>query len=183
MKFIGLDLAGNPKNDTGFCILEIKDDKRIVTTSILHSDQEILDRIKANDPEMIAIDAPLTYCGMNRKCDEDLREYGALPVTLKGMEVLARRGTDMTRAIGRMNYKAIEVYATASAKILGFYEKDEALMQKKLMGTDLEGALHKRMLKRDELDAVFCALTAYLACKGAVEEVGDEAGKITIPLI
>jgi len=82
MKLIGIDLAGNPKNDTGFCVLEIKDNKKIVTTSLLNSDSEIMEKIKEVNPNLIAIDAPLTFSGVNRKCDDELHNYGALPVTL-----------------------------------------------------------------------------------------------------
>ncbi len=183
MKYVGIDLAGNPKNDTGFCILVINGDGRTISASILHSDAELIDKIGKTGQAIVAIDAPLTYAGVNRKCDEDLREYGALPATLPGMEVLAKRGTNLAKELGKKGHKVIEVYATASAKILGFYEKDERAAQKKLMEFDLAGDIQKRILSRDELDALFCALTAYLHAGGQTEQVGDESGKITIPKV
>jgi len=183
MKFVGIDLAGNPKNDTGFCILEIAGESKTVATSLLHTDTGIIEKIHQVNPELVAIDAPLTYSGMNRRCDEELRGYGALPVTLRGMDVLARRGTCLAEKLRAENIKVIEVYATASAKILGFYEKDENAMQKHLMDANLEGDIQRRMLKKDELDAVSSALTAYLHYSGASEEVGDAAGKIIVPKV
>jgi predicted nuclease with RNAse H fold len=183
MKYVGIDLAGNPKNDTGFCILEITGQGRTISASVLHSDSEIMERVGKNSPDLIAIDAPLTYAGVNRKCDEDLRSYGALPATLPGMEVLAKRGTNLAKELNGKGLKSIEVYATASAKILGFYDKDERITQKKLMDSNLEGDIQKRILSKDELDSVFCAFTAYLHASGQTEQVGDDEGKITIPKV
>jgi predicted nuclease with RNAse H fold len=184
MKFIGIDLAGNPKNETGFCILEIlTEDKKIVNTSLLHSDSEILEKIKLINPELIAIDAPLTYAGMNRKCDDELQSYGALPVTLRGMEILAKRGSNLAEQLKIQGYKYIEVYATASSKILGLHDKHEKEMQKKLLESNLSGDLDRRLLNKDELDSISCALTAYLHSLGATDEVGDADGKIIIPRV
>jgi predicted nuclease with RNAse H fold len=107
MKFIGIDLAGNPKNETGFCILEIAGEKKTVSTSILRSDLDIIEKIRKTNPEIIALDAPLTYEGINRRCDEELSSYGALPVTLRGMEVLAKRGTNLALQLRSENYKCM----------------------------------------------------------------------------
>ena len=183
MKFIGIDLAGSPKNDTGFCILEVTGENKSLTVTLLHSDSEILEKIKKNNPDLIAIDAPLTYEGINRECDNILREYGALPVTLRGMEVLARRGTSIAGELKKQGCKYIEVYAKATGKILGFYDATESNMQRKLLSAGLSGDLEKRMLSKDELDAIFAALTAYLHHDGKSEGVGDANGKITIPRV
>jgi predicted nuclease with RNAse H fold len=183
MKFIGIDLAGNPKNETGFCILEILGDKKTVSTSILHSDLELLEKIRITAPALIALDAPLTYSGTNRRCDEELSSYGALPVTLRGMEVLAKRGTNLALQLRSENYKCIEVYAKASSKILGFHDKDEKITQRRMLESNLTGDIERRMLSKDEIDSISCALTAYLHSVGATEEIGDESGKIIIPKV
>lgn len=183
VKVVGIDLAGNPKNDTGFCCMEIKDDKKYVSTRILHSDSEIIDKLMEIKPELIAIDAPLTYTGVNRKCDEDLHKYGALPVTLKGMETLARRGTRLAAKLKRMNFRFIEIFSTATAKILGFYDKKEIVMQRNLIKSGIGGDIEKRFLTRDELDAIFAAITACLYLNGSTEAVGDDNESIIIPRI
>lgn len=183
MKVVGIDLAGNPKNDTGFCILEVKDDKKIVKTSLLHSDSEIIDKIKEVNPELIAIDAPLTFSGINRKCDDELQSYGTLPVTLRGMEILAKRGTELAKELRKLKFRVIEIFATASAKILGFYDQNEKNMQNNLMNSDLEGDIQRRILTRDEIDAIFSALTGYLHLNGSTKEIGDENGKIVVPKV
>jgi predicted nuclease with RNAse H fold len=184
MKYVGIDLAGNPKNPTGICLLSIDpEENKTVSTKLLYSDSQLMTETRKSEPDLVAIDAPLTYSGINRKCDLDLHEYGALPVTLRGMEVLARRGTALCQEMGDAGLKTIEVFSAASAKILGLYDKDDGLAQKKLMEAGITGDLDRRMLSRDELDSIYCALTAYLSTKSATESVGDEEGSIVIPKV
>lgn len=183
MKIIGIDLAGNPRNDSGLCVLEVMNEKKIVKTFKVKSDEEILEKVKEIKPEIIAIDAPLTYSGATRKCDLMLREYGALPLTLPGMDKLARRGSKLRRKIQEAGFKAIEVFSTASAKILGLYDKNEKAMQKKLLEVGIRGDLEKRFLSKDEIDAIFAALTGFLYVMGDFKEVGNKEGKIIIPKI
>jgi predicted nuclease with RNAse H fold len=183
MKIIGIDLAGSPKNETGFCILDVTNDGKIVKTSILHSNSEIMEKLKEASPDIIAVDAPLIFSGVNRPCDDKLREYGALPVTLRGMEVLARRGSELAKDLKREGFRFIEVFSTASAKILGFHDAKEIEMQKKLMNSGLVGDLQNRFLTKDELDAIFAAITGYLYLNNSTESVGDESGTIVIPKV
>lgn len=180
---VGIDLAGNPKNDTGFCVLTATENIKEVSTEVLHSDQEIIEKTEITKPEVIAIDAPLTYFGENRKCDEMLKEYGALPVTLPGMEVLAIRGRELRKKLEIKNFNVIEIFATASAKILGLYAKTEKEMQKNLLNADIRGSTEKKFLNKDELDAIFAAITAYLYTENLVDFIGDEKGKIAIPKV
>lgn len=181
MKAVGIDLAGNPKNDTGFCVLTVDDDKKSVMTLILKSDFEILERLNVVRPDIVAIDAPLTFEGSNRKCDDELGEYGVLPVTLRGMEVLAKRGTSLAGDIKKLNLKLVEISAKASGKILGFYDPSEKIIQKRLIEAKISGDVDKRFLTKDELDAIFAAITGYLYMNGSTREVGDDAGRIVIP--
>lgn len=183
MKIVGIDLAGNPKNDTGFCVLDVNDDKKIVRTKILHSDSEIITKLKEVQPDITAIDAPLKFSGINRKCDEELRSYGALPVTLRGMEILAKRGSQLAEELRKKNFKLIEVFATGTAKILGLYDHLERNMQKNLINSGISGDTEKRLLSKDELDSIFAAITGYLYLNNSVESVGDENGEIIMPRV
>jgi predicted nuclease with RNAse H fold len=180
VKAVGVDLAGSTKNPTGFCVLSEEAGVKTVNAKLLYSDDEILKELDAVKPDIIAIDAPLTYAGKNRLCDAELKSYGALPPTLPGMEVLARRGTALAEKL-KVSRSVIEVYATASAKILGIYHKDDFSCQKKLLSLNLSGDASNRLLSRDELDAVFAAITGLLYLIGQTKEVGDEEGKIIIP--
>lgn len=184
MRIIGLDLAGSPKNGTGYCLLVESGGKKTVFTRILHSDEEILSLLLEERPiDLVAVDAPLVYEGNRRKCDELLREYGALPVTLRGMETLAIRGKAFADLLSSEGFQYIEVFSTASAKVLGVYNKDDFPMQKAMMGLDLDGEVNTRILSRDELDALAAALTGYLHLLGQTKVVGDEQGRIVLPAV
>jgi len=162
MNFVGIDLAGSIKHYTGFCILTALDFKgeKFVETKILKTDEEIIEETKKANPLVVAIDAPLSKG--NRKCDYELKIYGALPLNLKSMEMLAERGIKISSELKRENFKVIEVFATASAKIMGFYNKSEQIEQKELMKVIKGKDVERRLLKKDEIDAIFCAITACL---------------------
>ncbi|OYT26328.1 MAG: hypothetical protein B6U97_04005 [Candidatus Altiarchaeales archaeon ex4484_96] len=181
MKVVGLDLAGKPVNDSGFCVLSVEGESKHVLVKVLHSDEEIINELEHIKPELTAVDAPLIYSGKNRKCDVDLSSYGALPVTLRGMEVLALRGAHLALELKDSGFDLIEVHAAACAKILGYYDRDEKKVQKSLLESGLKGDIEKRFLSRDELDAVFSALTAFLHLKKSTRQVGDEEGVIVVP--
>lgn len=183
MKVVGVDLAGSSRNETGFCILTVSDNKKSVETRILYSNEELIAAIIGAGPGLVAIDAPLVYDGVRRRCDEMLRQYGALPVTLPGMEVLARRGVIVARELKERSIPCIEVFSTASSKILGVYSRQEFQMQKNMMSLDLDGDPTKRLLIKDELDAISAALTGYLHLIGKTTLVGDESGLIAIPQV
>ena len=180
-KIVGIDLAGMPKNDTGFCILEIEENIKKIKTKILHSDDEILKNIESEIPDLICIDGPTTRPLRNqRKCDIELRKYGALPPLLGGMRYLTMRASKLRENLEK-TYKIIEVYPRASSKILGFYNEDEIKMQKELVKLGLEGDIVRRSLSKDEIEGVVAALTGYLYLQGKTKEVGDHEGKIIIP--
>jgi predicted nuclease with RNAse H fold len=180
---VGIDLAGSDKNDTGFCLLVSDGKEKKVKTTLLKSDEDIRLQCEIIKPELIAIDAPLSFArnAYSRMADEELKEYGTLPQSLRGMRALVERGV----LIGNMlknHYKVIEVYNNASAKILGFHEKKDIEMQKRLAKL-VDGELKDRIMKRDELDSITSALTAFLYVEGKTKEVGDDEGKIVIPKI
>jgi len=134
--FLGIDLAGDEKNITGMAFINEK-----VILESLHSDNEILEFIEKHSPEVIAIDAPLSFYGEHfRECDLELRkEFKILPLTFKGMQKLTKRGISLKKKIGE---KVIETYPHASRKKL----KDE---------------LKKYTFKnKHEEDALICASVA-----------------------
>jgi predicted nuclease with RNAse H fold len=183
VKVVGIDLAGNPKNDTGFCIMQITGDKKTVSTSILHSDAEIIEKLKKVAPDLTAIDAPLTFDGQARRCDDLLRDYGALPVTLRGMETLAKRGVKLAELMRESDIKFVETHAVSTAKILGLHAKNETVMQKNLINSGMEGSIMERMLCKDEVDAIFAAIAACLHLENKTTAVGDARGTIMIPKV
>ena len=134
--FLGIDLAGDEKNITGMAFINEK-----VILESLHSDNEILEFIEKHSPEVIAIDAPLSFYGEHfRECDLELRkEFKILPLTFKGMQKLTKRGIFLKNKIKE---EVIETYPHASRK-------------------KLKNELKKYTFKnKHEEDALICALVA-----------------------
>jgi predicted nuclease with RNAse H fold len=63
------------------------------------------------------------------------------------------------------------------------HDKSEKETQRRMLESNITGDIERRMLSKDEIDAVSCAITAYLYSVGATDEVGDESGKIIIPKV
>ncbi len=163
MKIVGIDLAALPKNKTAICILS-----ESPSFHILYDDEEIISFVNKIKPAIVAIDAPLMKKIMIRKADKILKKYGAMPPTMKSMAMLTKRAM---KIVEKIDAKIIEVFPTATAKILGIYSKNYKEMAKKL-GIEVKN--------KHELDAFLAAYTAYLYIKGKAEEIGGKR-KVVIP--
>ena len=161
----GIDLAAKPKNPSGICLFESMDKYELFT---LYGDEEIVEAVNGKNAEIIAIDAPLMEEIRIREADRTLKKYGAMPPTMPGMRLLVKRAKKLVRLL---NGVVIEVFPTASAKILGIYDKDYRKMV---------GKLNVEVKNKHELDAYIAAYTGYLYKKGLCEEVGNKE-KIIIP--
>jgi len=193
MKIIGIDLAGSEKRNTGICIL---DENLNAKSFILKKDKEILDLVKREKPDLIAIDAPLTLPRGRksikkksnihfRNCDKELFKLGIkfFPITLGPMRMLTERGIKI-RKILEKKYKVIEVYPGATQDILKIPRKQKGL-RKLLNGLKKLGIkIERKKLNGDELDAITAAYTGYLFLKGKAIEIGNKKeGTIIIPRI
>ena len=193
MKIIGIDLAGSEKRNTGICIL---DENLNAKSFILKKDKEILDLVKREKPDLIAIDAPLTLPRGRksikkksnihfRNCDKELFKLGIkfFPITLGPMRMLTERGIKI-RKILEKKYKVIEVYPGATQDILKIPRKQKGL-RKLLNGLKKLGIkIERKKLNGDELDAITAAYTGYLFLKGKAIEIGNKKeGTIIIPKI
>lgn len=166
MKCVGIDLSALPKNKTAICILN----KESIRFFSFHEDDDIVEFVNSSSPDIIAIDAPLMKKIMVRKADKLLKKYGALPPTMASMAKLTKRAMKL---IEKFNAKVIEVFPTATAKILGVYEKNYKAMAEKL------GIKAK---DKHEVDAYLAAYTAYLYLQGKAEEIGGKR-KVVIPKV
>lgn len=171
---IGIDLSAKSTNKTGVCLLE--NSKALIFT--LFTDSEIINACVKYSPTIIAIDAPLGLG--DRLCDKLMKGYGAMPLSLPSIFSLAERAVNLVKLINQnIASKIIEVFPTASAKILGFYDKNlevkkklfEQLFQLKLPGT----------INRHCFDALICSVTAWLYMNGLTNSVGDSDGFIVVP--
>lgn len=195
MIFIGLDLAGSPKRDTGFCLIELDSDTNV---KILHTDEEILSLIETlankNKEIIVGIDAPLSlpFGRTNieernnvhfRQCDLELRKLGIrfFPITLGPMRTLTKRGMELKQKILKINprMKIIEVYPGATYDQFKIERKDKNSIniwhQKQLK-------IEEKEYTQDELDGITCAITAKLFFEGKAHGIGNEKeGLIIIP--
>lgn len=115
----GLDLAGVPRRPSGWCAL-----KRLeAETALLYSDDEILNSVRKEKPDLVAIDAPLTLPPGRksisersefhlRPCDEELRrrKIPFFPITLGPMRLLTERGIGLRRLLEKEGFCVVEVY-------------------------------------------------------------------------
>ncbi|MCD6092839.1 MAG: DUF429 domain-containing protein, partial [Candidatus Aenigmarchaeota archaeon] len=95
MKIVGLDLAGKEKNPTGFCLLKINE-REETEIKLLHTDAEIMEEIRKIKPDIICVDAPLSFPpdGYFRDSDIEMKRRGfkPLPPMFPAMRLLVKRG-------------------------------------------------------------------------------------------
>ena len=107
-RIVGIDLAGVEKRPTGFCFLE----GMKVKTSLLFTDEEIIEEVKKAKPSIVAIDAPLSLPKGRksieertdihlRECDRELLRRGIkfFPITLGPMRKLTERGIKLKKKL------------------------------------------------------------------------------------
>ena len=168
---LGIDLAGKENNPTGLCLLESAKAK----LKIVYSDEEILEEIKQNSPELIAIDAPLSFG--NRLCDKQLKYLGVMPLNLPSINLLAKRAVNLVNKIGKK--EIIEVFPTGTAKILKVYSKNIVEYRnnlQSLINFTLPAKLNKHLI-----DAFLSSLTGFLYLNQLTLSVGENPSYITIP--
>lgn len=170
MKVVGIDLAGKAKNPTGICILN----NEKIELKTIHLDKEIFNIITNVKPELIAIDAPIIKGKIQiRKADRILKKYKAFLPTLPSMKDLTIRGSKLALTLSEI-CKVIEVFPTATAKILGIYNKN---YKETIKNLDLNAS------NKHELDAYLCALTGKMHLNGDTDILGDRKGRVVIPKI
>ncbi|MBI3859093.1 MAG: DUF429 domain-containing protein [Thaumarchaeota archaeon] len=189
---VGIDLAGSPKRDTGFSVMD--GDMRS-TACVLHSDEEILDRTIASHPEVVSVDAPLflpkgrTSLDIRgpphfRECDRELLRMRIrfFPISLGPMRMLTARGIHLRSAMEKEGLEVIESFPGAVQDILGMPRKKAGLSR-------LEGALRRYgvVIQRkkggysgDELDAVTSAVVGLMYSRGDYTPIGDPAEGLMI---
>ena len=191
-KVVGIDLAGSPKRDTGICTLE---EDAITSCTIVHTDEEIVDYVVRDHPDLVTVDAPLNLPpgrrsiedrrgGHFRPCDSELLTRGIrfFPITLGPMRMLTARGIRLKRALAKRGYKVVEVYPGAAQDIWKTGRKQDGLpkLLKGLRKLGVKG-LRKKM-NGDELDAVTAALVGQFFLHGKAEVLGNfRRGAIIIP--
>ncbi len=189
---VGIDLAGSPKRNTGVCTIK---GRAISSWSTLFSDEEILEYVRREKPDLIAVDAPL-HLPPGRKsiddrngehfrpCDRELLKRGIrfFPITLGPMRLLTKRGMLLKKKFQRMGCEVIEIYPGAAQDVWKINRKQGGLPQLR-RGLERLGLIGlDRKMNGDELDAVTGAAVGRLFLKGQAEVLGNfRQGAIVLP--
>jgi len=190
MLIVGLDLAGVESRPTGFCVLaDMK-----AETSLIHTDKEILRKIKESRPSVVAIDAPLSLppgrksveerTGVHlRECDRELLKRGIkfFPVTLGPMRKLTNRGINLRHILEAEGFIAIEAYPGGAQDVLGVPRKQKGIAKLKagLESLGIKGL--KSQISDHELDAATCAYVGKLFLEGGAVTYGASNEGIVMP--
>jgi predicted nuclease with RNAse H fold len=187
---IGVDLAGVETRPTGICVLKNLKAK----TFLACNDDEILTAIDEIEPQLVAVDAPLSLPKGRktieertsihlRECDKELLRRGIrfFPVTLGPMRKLTSRGIELRRILERKHLKVIEVYPGGAQDILGIPRKQKGLgnLRNGLKQLKIEGLTDG--MSDHELDAVTCAYVGKLFLEGKTETYGTPRQAIIMP--
>lgn len=188
----GIDLAGVALRPSGWCFLrELK-----AATFLVFSDEEILDSIKSEKPDLVAVDAPLSLPpgrltiqerkGSHfRPCDEELRlrKIHFFPLTLGPMRSLTERGMKLRRQLESQGFRVIEAYPGGAQDIWGIprAKRDLEGLRRGLKSLGIRGL--KKASTAHELDAATAAFVGLLFLQGKAEIFGDfSSGAIIMPL-
>ena len=182
---VGIDLAGSPRRPTGVCVLE-GDRAR---TQLAFSDDEIMAFVKACDPDLIPIDAPLSLPPGRRSihersdehfrpCDRVLQQRGVrfFPITLGPMRMLTERGLALKAQIDALGHIPVECYPGAAQDTWGIPRQhhDLAALLRGLRRLGMRGL--SRSASGHELDAASAALAGMWFMLGAGEMIGGDDG-------
>jgi predicted nuclease with RNAse H fold len=187
----GIDLAGVPHRASGWCLL----DGLKAKTALLYSDEEILDLVRREKPELVAIDAPLTLPpgrksidertdNHYRLCDMELRRQKIpfFPITLGPMRVLTKRGIMLREILEDEGFRVVEIYPGGAQDIWHIPRAKRSLsgLRDGLRKRGISGL--KKQCTDHELDAASGALVGLHFLQGKAHVYGDfKSGAIIMP--
>ena len=161
---------------------------------LLYSEEEIIEKTQNNQPEIIAIDAPLSLPpgrktiedrsgGHLRENDRELlrRKIKFFPITLGPMRKLTTRGIKLRLVFETKGFSVIEAYPGGAQDVLGIPRKQRGL-DKLMAGLEALGiAGLKSGLSDHELDAATCAYVGKLFLEGKAVAYGPVDDAIIMP--
>lgn len=193
-RVVGLDLAGSPRRTTGFCSLGRGSRVRCLA---LTSDEEIVRATLDADPNLVAIDAPLSLPQGRRSIDDrrgphfraadrELARLGVrfFPITLGPMRLLTARGLRLRARFAEAGLRSIESYPGAAQDLWGIPRKQHGVerLRRGLLRFGLTGDIVRSDLTHDELDGITCALVGRAFLRGDFIAIGSpDEGLMVLP--
>jgi len=188
---VGIDLAGVSHRPTGACSLREFE----ASTALLYEDRDILDFVRRQKPDLVAIDAPLNLPPGRRSiedkngahfrpCDLELRRQKIpfFPITLGPMRVLTVRGIALRRLLEKEGFQVIEIYPGGAQDVWGIprARHDLRKLRRGLLRLGVKGLA--KDVSEHELDAASGALVGFQFLKGEARVFGDfKSGAIIMP--
>ena len=189
-KVVGLDITGSEKRASGWCLLT----GNYAETQTLKTDAEIIEATLNADPNLIAIDSPLslpkgritvddedpgrkTY-GITRECERILKRRGinVYPSLIKSMQGLTSRGIRLAQYFRSKGIPVIESYPGAAQDIMRIPRKQAGLefLTEGLSDFGIKGEFLNNSVSHDELDAITSAVVGLFFWTGKFEGLGNE---------
>lgn len=185
---VGIDLTGSEGKPSGFCVLRGSH----ATTSLIGSDDAMVEAILAAAPALVSIDSPLclprgrlhagdddpgrNQYGIMRDSERTLKRRGinVYPCLLPSMQKLTARGISLATRLRKLGIPVIESYPGAAQDIMGIPRKGAGVgwLQQGLSEFGIEGAFVEKLPSHDELDAITSALVGTFLLDGQFEALG-----------
>jgi predicted nuclease with RNAse H fold len=175
MVVLCLDLAGVETRPTGFCLL----DRMNAETCHVFTNEEILSKSIACNPQVVGIDAPLSLpVGRKsledregphlRDCDRQLLRSGIkfFPLTLGPMRKLTQRGLMLREILESKGFTVLEIYPGGAQDVFGIPRKQKGLENLRIGLKKLGISGLNDKMSDHELDAV----TGAFVCKLFLED-------------
>ena len=195
-KIVGMDLAAAKGKATGVALLN--EDNSVETTMIM-SNNELIEYVVLHQPDFVSIDSPLGYpggkdsidpqAGIVRVAEHDLSSIGipAYPALIESMVKLTTRGVLLKNELEQLAFrpKVIESYPGAAQDVLGIPRKQRGLELLRnglkrlgIRGSGLNTEIH------DELDAITSAIVGRYYEIGKFEGMGvPEEAQLIVPIV
>ena len=183
--YAGVDLSATAKRETAVSVVKVGTSAEFFQ---VRTDLELLEVLARASPRLVAIDAPLTLPSTGkglRLCDAEVRRMGVpiLPPAMGPMRMLSERGARVAGLLRGKGTKVIEVYPRGVQRMLGLIgrgERPSSVVAQRI--ASLLGVRVAEELSVDEIDALTCALVAFLHDVNKTVELGDpEEGTIVMP--
>ena len=200
MTVVGIDLTGSERRKSGWAAVTGRD----LTTDLVASDADLMERTIAAEPFLVSIDSPLSLpAGRISEFDDDpgRREYGIVreaerrlrsrgihvyPALLPSMQRLTQRGVELATRLRKCGIPVIESYPGAAQDILGIPRKKTSLrhLVEGLRRFGYTGLSGESGVSHDELDAATSALVGQFMLAGYWEALGNaEEDYLIVPTV
>lgn len=195
---VGIDLTGSEEKASGCATIKGNN----VITSLIYSDNDLLEYILKAKADLVSIDSPLSLphgrntvfdndparyeIGIMRHCERMLKKRGVnvYPALIQSMQRLTQRGISLAKRIRQLGIPVIESFPGAAQDVLQIPRKktDLHFLKQGLIDFGVTGEFIEKKISHDELDAITSAFVGQFYISGYYEALGNtDEGYLIIP--